>query len=93
MFLVWNVRSYQEMITVLMLWKNPMRIKDFDKGLKVLKEANQPTLFLKFNDRFDNPSFQPQSATPGSQRRFSLADYSPIRTLAMSEPAKKAGSK
>ena len=64
-----------------------------DKGLKMLKEANQSTLFLKINDRFDNPSFQPQSATPGSQKRFSLAEYSLTRTLAMSEPAKKAGSK
>ena len=64
-----------------------------DKGLKLLKEANQSTLFLKINDRFDNPSFQPQSATLGSQKRFSLVDYSPTRTLAMSEPAKKAGSK
>ena len=64
-----------------------------DKGLKLLKEANQSTLFLKINDRFDNPSFQPQSAFLGSQKRFSLVDYSPTRTLAMSEPAKKAGSK
>ena len=63
-----------------------------DKGLKMLREANQSTLFLRINDRFDNPSFQPQSATPGSQKRFSLTDYSPTRTLAMSEPAKKAGS-
>ena len=64
-----------------------------DKGLKLLKEANQSTLFLKINDRFDNPSFQPQSVPLGSQKRFSLVDYSPTRTLAMSEPAKKAGSK
>ena len=61
--------------------------------MKLLKEANQSTLFLKINDRFDNPSFQPQSATLGSQKRFSLVDYSPTRTLAMSEPAKKACSK
>ena len=25
-----------------------------DKGLKMLEEANQSTLFLKINDRFDN---------------------------------------
>ena len=48
---------------------------------------------MKFDDRLDNPSCQPQSATLGSQKRFSLVDYSPTRTLAMSEPAKKAGSK
>ena len=64
-----------------------------DKGLKLLKEANQSALFLKFDDRLDNPSRQPQSTTLGSQKRFSLVDYSPTRTLAMSEPAKKAGSK
>ena len=64
-----------------------------DKGLKLLKEANQSALFLKFDDRLDNPSCQPQSATLGSQKRFSLVDYSPTRTLAMSEPAKKACSK
>ena len=64
-----------------------------DKGLKMLREANQSTLFIRISDRFDNPSFQPQSATPGSQKRFSLTDNSPTRTLAMSEPAKKAGSK
>ena len=66
-----------------------------DKGLKMLKEVNQSTLFLKIpqNDRFDKPSFQPQSATPGSQKRFSLEGYSTTRTLAMSEPAKKAGLK
>ena len=64
-----------------------------DKGLKLLKEANQSALFLKFDDRLDNPSCQPQSATLGSQKRFSLVDYSPTRLLAMSEPAKKAGSK
>ena len=60
-----------------------------DKGLKLLKEANQSALFLKFDDRLDNPSCQPQSATLGSQKRFSLVDYSPTRTLAMSEPAKR----
>ena len=64
-----------------------------DKKLKLRKEANQSALFLKFDDRLDNPSCQPQSATLGSQKRFSLVDYSPTRTLAMSEPAKKAGSK
>ena len=43
-----------------------------DKGLKMLKEVSQSTLFLKIpqNDRFDNPSFQPQSATPGSQKKI-----------------------
>ena len=51
------------------------------KGLKMLlREANQSTLFLRINDRFDNPSFQPQSSTPGSQKRLSLTDYSPTRT-------------
>ena len=64
-----------------------------DIGLKLLKEANQSALFLKFDDRLDNPFCQPQSATLGSQKRFSLVDYAPTRTLAMSEPAKKAGSK
>ena len=64
-----------------------------DKGLKLLKEANQSALSLKFDKRLDNPSCQRQSATLGSQKRFSLVDYSPTRTLAMSEPAKKAGSK
>ena len=47
-----------------------------DKGLKMLKEVNQSTSCLKITDQFDNKSFQPQSATPGSQKRFSLADYS-----------------
>ena len=65
----------------------------FDKGLKLLKEANQSGLCLKIDGRFDNLSCYPQSATPGSQKRFSLADYSPSRTLAMSRPAKNAGSK
>ena len=63
-----------------------------DKGLKLLREANQSALFLKLDDRLDNPSCQPQSATLGSQEKFSLVDYSPTTTLAMSEPAKKAGS-
>ena len=59
----------------------------------MLKEANQSGLCLKIDGRFDNLSCYPQSATPGSQKRFSLADYSPSRTLAMSRPAKKANSK
>ena len=73
--------------------EKPKANETLEKGLKLLKEANQSTLFLRTNARFDNPSCQPQLATFGSQRRLSLADYSPSRTLAMSEPAKKAGSK
>ena len=64
-----------------------------DEGLKLLKEANQSASFLKFGDRLDNPSCQPQSTTLGSQKRSSLVDYSHTRTLAMSEPVKMAGSK
>ena len=48
-----------------------------DKGLEMLKEANQSTLFLKLNDRFDNPSFQPQSATPGSQKKIFVGRLRP----------------
>ena len=59
----------------------------------MLKEANQSALFLKLDDRLDIPSCQPQSGTLGSQKRFSLVDYSPTRTLAISEPANRAGSK
>ena len=60
--------------------------------MKLFEEAKQSALFLKIDDRLDNLSCQPQSATLESQRRFSVVD-SPTRTLAISEPAKGAGSK
>ena len=41
-----------------------------DKGLKMLKEANQSALFLKLDDRLDNSFCQSQSATSGSRKRF-----------------------
>ena len=41
-----------------------------DKGLKLLKEANQSAFFLKFDDRLDHPFCQPQSATSGSRKSF-----------------------
>ena len=63
--------------------------KTLDKGLKMLKDANQSALFRNFDDRLDNPFYQPESAILGSQKKFSLVDYSPTRTLATSEPAKK----
>ena len=61
--------------------------------MDLLKEENLSVVFLKVAGWFYNPSCPPQSATLGSQRRFSLVDYSLTRTLAMREPAKKAGSK
>ena len=64
-----------------------------DEGFISLKEANQSALFFMFGDQFDNPSRQPQSAASGSRKRYSLVDYSRTRTVAMSELAKKTGSK
>ena len=61
-----------------------------DKGLKLLKEANQSALFLKFYDRLDHPFCQPQSATSGSRKRSFLADYSPTKTLASELVSKKS---
>ena len=43
-----------------------------DKGLKLLKKANQSALFLKIDDRLDDSSCHPQSATLGSQKMFFL---------------------
>ena len=67
-------------------------IETLDKWLNLLEKAIQAALFLKIDDRLDNLICQPQSTTLGFRKTISLVDYSPTRTLAMSEPA-KTGSK
>ena len=52
-----------------------------DKGLKMLKEANRSALFLKINDRFENPSFQPESATKGSQKKMFVGRLLPYKKI------------
>ena len=64
-----------------------------DKGFKLTKEANQSALILKIGDRLNNSFCEPQSPTSGPRKKFSPVDYFSTRTLALSEPLKKACSK
>ena len=41
-----------------------------DKGLKMLREANQSTLFLRINDRFDNHLFNLNQLLQGHKKDF-----------------------
>ena len=62
-------------------------IETLGEGLKLLEEANQSAPFPKIDERFLNPSCQPQSSTPGSQKRFSVVDYSSYAIVASGNDA------